>query len=288
LDNLVKLRGIESETFDFKGPEFKNLHEHLCAFANYSSGGYIVLGIEQEKGQSRHLIGFKKVGFDNNKEDWIRNEVNNQMTSVEPTPIVNINFLHDNNQIYPILKIVGEEAERPYFVKTSGKCFIRVGASTSPASRTTVLNLFSNLITKRTDIERLRVCAIFLKEELTYTSKRIRDIIPVETDEKILPVDLSYIKNAALSTEWFLLQNDLLGGHIGVDSLKRGFHSFFHEIEQLNLSINTYNTQYDFESKQKMKHSMRYWEPDHDRYKEAIGFLDKVCIKCTDFLMKIS
>ena len=38
LNSLVNLRDIESETFDFKGPDFKELVNHFCAFANYSKG----------------------------------------------------------------------------------------------------------------------------------------------------------------------------------------------------------------------------------------------------------
>jgi len=139
LNSLVNLRDIESETFDFKGPDFKELANHFCAFANYSKD-YMVLGIKEDKCNG-YPIGFKKVGFDRDREDWVRNEVNNAMVNVEPLLIVNIKHLYDNNRLYPVLNIEGKDVKKPY-----SQFFIRIGASTTPASRTTVLNLYSNLI----------------------------------------------------------------------------------------------------------------------------------------------
>jgi hypothetical protein len=46
--------------------------------------GNIVLGIDEVKDVSGHLIKFKKTGFANNNEDNVRNAVNNAMVSVEP------------------------------------------------------------------------------------------------------------------------------------------------------------------------------------------------------------
>jgi hypothetical protein len=288
LNNLIMLRDIERETFDFKGPDFKKLHEHLCAFANYPVSGFIVIGIEEIK-PAGVAIGFKKIGFEYNKEDWVRNEINNQMANVEPVPKVDINALHDysSGRLFPVLKIEGEEVHRPYFVKGKGQCYVRIGASTTPASRTTVLSLFSNMNAKRTDIERLSSAAGFLKEALTYTCKNIRDIRPANIDARILGVDLTYVKNAALSTEWFLTRNNLLGGHHSINSFTGGFYSFIHDIEKLNSLIDTYNTSQSEEGKQKMKDSMQFWKPEHDEYNKAVGFLNNVIISCNDFISKI-
>jgi predicted HTH transcriptional regulator len=61
LDSLLKIGRIESETFDFKGPDFKELNVDICAMANTSTG-IIVLGISPEK-KSGRVIGYQKVGF---------------------------------------------------------------------------------------------------------------------------------------------------------------------------------------------------------------------------------
>ena len=76
INELIKLRDIESEDFDFKGTDMKNLANHLCAFAN-THGGYLVLGIDEEKNNDV-LMGFKKTGFKTEKEDHIKNEIRNR------------------------------------------------------------------------------------------------------------------------------------------------------------------------------------------------------------------
>lgn len=210
LNSLIKLRDIERETFDFKGVEFKKLYEHIYAFANYPEMGIIVLGIEEDK--PADFV----VGYNSDREDWIRNEINNQMVNVDPLPKVTIKILQDeddNGQLYPILKIEGEAVHSPYFIKNGGQYFVRVDASSSPASRATILYLFSDLVTKRNNVERLRSSAGFLKEGLMHVCKNIRDNDPNDYNEKLLPVDLTYLRNAALPSERFLAENELLGGH---------------------------------------------------------------------------
>jgi hypothetical protein len=284
---LIKIRDIERETFDFKGIEFRGLYQHLCAFANFPISGMMVLGIEEEKSSSGFLKQFSKVGFDVEKEDWVRNEINNQLAHVEPIPKLNIKYLYDDNRIYPVLKIEGEDIHRPYFLKDKGQCYVRIDSSTSPASRTAVLNLFSNLITKRIEVQRLCSAASFLKEALMYTAQNIHDIQPRDMNAKILEVDLTYIRNAALSAEWFLIENNLLGGHINIDSFAGGLYSFLHDIERVNLSIKTHNNYSFVYGKQARKDSViQLWEPGRQKYNEAIGFLDKVLAKCNEYLSK--
>jgi hypothetical protein len=58
LDSLLKIGRIESETFDFKGPDFKELNVDICAMANTSTG-IIVLGISPEK----NLVDVRRQGY---------------------------------------------------------------------------------------------------------------------------------------------------------------------------------------------------------------------------------
>ena len=60
-------------------------------------GGTIVLSIDEVKDQQGHLIKYKKTGFANNKEDNVRNRVNNAMVNVEPIPKVSIRNVSDTN-----------------------------------------------------------------------------------------------------------------------------------------------------------------------------------------------
>ncbi len=280
LERLIKLRDVERESFDFKGPEFEKLYEHLCAFANYPEGGIIVLGIKPIK-PNKVVIGFRKAGF--------RDELNNQMALVNPIPKVTPKILEDksdNNRLYPVLKIEGDEDQRPYLVKKKDgpQCLVRIGASTSPASRATVLYLFSDLIAKRNNVDRLRSSAGFFKEELMHTCENIRDIDPNDEDEKLLQIDLTYLRNAALSTERFLAENELLSGHQNINSFTGGFYSFTRDIDRLNSLINWHNMG-NYAHRKKMKEKkMQYWNPEHNEYNQAVGFLDKIIIRCNEFL----
>lgn len=82
------------------------------------------------------------------------------------------------------------------------------------------------------------------------------------------------------------MQNSLLGGHTTIDSFTGGFYSFLHDIERLNLLINTYNINQFVEGKQKIKNTIRFWEPECDDYNQAAGFLNRAIINCNDFLSK--
>lgn len=45
VNQLVSLKDIESESFDFKSRDIDELYTHICAMAN-TAGGYLVLGVE--------------------------------------------------------------------------------------------------------------------------------------------------------------------------------------------------------------------------------------------------
>lgn len=67
------------------------------------------------------------------------------------------------SKVYPIVQIIGEEIKKPYFETKSWISYIRVGASTSPASRASIIHLFSDIRTK-VETEKLAISAEFLKE----------------------------------------------------------------------------------------------------------------------------
>jgi hypothetical protein len=55
---------------------------------------------------------------------------------------------------------------------------------------------------------------------------------------KIAPIDLNLVKNAMGSVEWFLVDNDLLGGHIETNYIKSDhFYSYLQELELLDIYI---------------------------------------------------
>ena len=100
LNSLVSLRNIESEGFEFKGPEFKELSHHICAMVN-TSGGYIALGVGETRNvKTDHFIGFEKNGFVLGKEQKIECEINNARINVDPDPTMDY-----RNQLLYIIPI---------------------------------------------------------------------------------------------------------------------------------------------------------------------------------------
>lgn len=119
-----------------------------------------------------------------------------------------------------------------------------------------------------------------------YTCKNIKAANSADPDP-ILGVDLTFLKNAAMTSERFLAQNDLLGGHQNIRSLIGGFYSFIHDIERLNLLISTYNLDQGIDRRTMLRKRMDFWEPERQDYSNAIGFLNKIIIKCDQFLSQV-
>jgi len=79
---------IESESFDFKKTEEKEVFTHICAMAN-TSGGYLVLGVDGcTSKKTGSFIAFKKNGFDNDKRKHIETLINNATIHIDPFPKV--------------------------------------------------------------------------------------------------------------------------------------------------------------------------------------------------------
>jgi predicted HTH transcriptional regulator len=154
LDTLLKYRDIERDYFDFKGKILSELDKHVCAMANTITG-ILCLGIKDPASTSPSAV-FTKDGFRIGKEDETLNLINNFVAKVDPIPRVTNKVLNDQNgkHFYVILKVEGSASQRPYMVKDSGQLFVRIGGSTRPASRTTIVNLFINLLERRNGRER--------------------------------------------------------------------------------------------------------------------------------------
>jgi hypothetical protein len=281
LDKLIKLRDIESDTFDFKS-DYKKLSLHLCAFAN-NSFGQMVLGIEELK-KGEVVYGFKKKGFLEDDLNSIQNEINNAMVNVDPAPTVTISVLNENQMVYPIIKIEGENSKKPYFQKGTGTCFVRIGSSSVPASRATILHLFSDIIRRIENVEKLKASAEFLKEMIMYTCEKLEVENYEDPVSRITPLDLSLFKNCTLDTQWFLIENNLYGGHIKDSSSKGGIHSFLYDLELFNIDINIYNTDLGTTRAKIKKRIDLLWKPRSQKYDESLRFLDGLLEKSRIFI----
>jgi hypothetical protein len=155
----------------------------------------------------------------------------------------------------------------------------------------TVINLLSDHIQRKYSILRLRAACRDLEEQIHYTSEDIEKADPREDASIIKPLNLNFIQNSVLDTEWLFLKNDLHGRHINENSIAEGYYSFYNKLERLNLAINTFNQpinpfnqEFFFILREKIKNKeMKFWNPSEDNAKKAILFLEHIITLCNKF-----
>jgi predicted HTH transcriptional regulator len=175
INELLTKRYIESEIFDFK-PNSDDLKWDICAMANNDGGGQLILGIDEDKNECmNYLLGFKKSGFKQGTEDKVNQQIGNNLYEVEPTPKIDPTFIYelDRQTFYVVVQVHGENINKPYFLRGTWQCYMRVGNSSKPASRSIILNLLNNFLERRNSVQRLRVITNFLKESLKSTVEEI-------------------------------------------------------------------------------------------------------------------
>ena len=283
LDELIELRDVESENFDFKGTDLTGIYKTICAMAN-TKGGFLVLGVDENKTDSTTLLGFKKTGFDKGKEDFVNREIRNNIVKIEPLPVITSSNITDGEKFYPVLKIENMIFQKPYFIKEQGVCYVRVGNTSTPASRNVVLSLFANYSEISRNVENLRVSVILLRESLSHTASYIRTLHPT-TSLKATPVDLSLIRGQILNSMNFLLEYNLLGKKI-VGGYEEGITTFLHKIETLNTYINAYNRETDEKLKHDLVGHMWEWGDGGSNYNPTVDFLNRVVVTADEFLSK--
>lgn len=283
LDSLLKYREIERDSFDFKGRKFNKLEIHICAMANTVTG-ILALGVDNPSSSQTAI--FTKNGFQEGEEDQTLNSINNFVAKVDPLPKVTPKILPDqpSRRFYVILKIEGVESQRPYIIKDTAQIFVRIGGSTRPASRTTIANLFLNLIERHNSLRKLRIHCSLLRNELI----RISDIIHTVDNSYtgIIPLlDLQAFKDAGLSAEWFLREQNLLGDIDSTGKITGGLYNNIHELNILNTTIDVFN-------REQMNRGGRYtyfsvvfdkWKPYRNEFKNIISSLEDIIKRCTDF-----
>lgn len=80
-----------------------------------------------------------------------------------------------------------------FVLRNHGQCYIRVGNSSRPASRSVVLNLFGDFIERKTSARKLVAYTEILKEELINVSNDIDHagkFWPGDAIHKIAPLNL--------------------------------------------------------------------------------------------------
>lgn len=279
IDSLLNIPESESEQLDFKR-EVTELTRHICAMAN-TSGGYIVLGIEENK-----TGGFKKIGFSNGEQDDIDLKVGGMRFLIEPIPNITIHYVPQNDRIYPIIQIHEEISKKAFFLRDKGICYIRIGSSSKPAPRSTIMKLFAGSVEYRKNIEHLRASCILLIESLAGTIGYLSSISPKD-QTRPAPIDLTLIRNSMLIAENFLSENELLGKTTR-NNIRYGMTTTLNTLEQLNAQIQVYNTSHEIKIKNEIRvmildSMQRVLAGDIQRIPE---FLKKVITKTDEFLSK--
>ena len=151
------------------------------------------------------------MGFASGSEDNLKNRITSAVLLIDPIPDVDIEPIHEDSgdAFYPIIKIENRNSAKPYFVKSTGQCFIRINESKIRANRSIIFNLFSFSLEQRKNIARLRSSSHLLKQELSRTIDFMGALDPLDLSNTA-PVDLSFMRDAVIATESFLNENNFL------------------------------------------------------------------------------
>lgn len=279
LDQLITYPDIESETFDFKGARLNELEIHICAMAN-TSGGVLVLGVEEPATPGQ---AFNKSGFDQSRKNTILNDIGNYTHKVEPHPKTDTKAIDDtNSKFYVLLKVEKKVTDLPYAIKDKGQFYVRVGASSRPASRNTVLNLFVGIFDKKRDVERLRSSCVATRNSFIQISRIIK-AGNTNSAAKIPILDLTFLKAATIQGEWFLIEKGILG-EIFENGSRSGMYTHLHSLEQMNAYIQGFNETFAPVEKQSILRELTAWGENRAAYNASVPFLEGVIKHCELFL----
>jgi hypothetical protein len=134
-------------------------------------------------------------------------------------------------------------------------------------------------------VRKLQVHCSLLRSELILTAGEINTIDNNYTG--IIPLlDLQAFRDAALSAEWFLSKQNLMGSVDSTGSTTGGLYTNIQELNILNTTIDCFN-------KEQMNRGGRYtsfgqvlnkWKPHRNEFKGIIASLEDIVQRCAKFL----
>lgn len=252
-----------------------------------TNGGIIIVGIDQIKDDKGNVVGYKKTGFDKGKEDAVGLAISHAINNVEPAPLYDSSIIEEDGKFYVVLSIVSTELKKPYFTRNGCQCFVRIGSSSEPASRSTIINLFSNLNQKKAEVEKLRVVVKLVRESLLHTANEIKDV-DIRNHIKVPVIDLAFLRDAAISAEWFLIENKIFGEVGERGEYTEGITSTIYKLDKLNTYIEAWNIEYAENTRRILIRDLREWLPGYANLRSTLEFMDKVTKISTDFIAKYS
>lgn len=118
-----------------------------------------------------------------------------------------------------------------------------------------------------------------------YTSSAI-SAVTWDSVMKVAPIDLVFIKNAIISSESFLRENNLLGEHTGQSSYTEGFNAILHQLQTMNTYIDAYNREITSNGRRELWGQFLSWGVGTTNVTSAINFLDTIIKVSDEFLSK--
>lgn len=285
LEELIKFPGIESERLDFKSREMGDLTQALCAMAN-TNVGMLILGIGEIRENGR-LQGFEKDGWDKGEEDAVNRRIGDHVYNVEPKPNVSFQPLYDSEKFYMVLKVEPVIRNRPYIVRGTGACYVRVGSGSFPASRDTFLSLCKLTIDRTESVLLLQNATKLLVEQLEHIREQSREVtLRTDSSSHFLPeADTGFFQQAGAACMWFLSEYDLLTAKLVAGPERRhGFYSSINFIQELNQSIRRFNMDHGMLRGNNFSIHYTTWEARHMQW--IINYLTRLIEAAQDFVTR--
>jgi len=271
INSLSNITNLESDKIECKREMNDDLAKHICAMSN-TSGGFIIIGLDQKN------HGFDKIGLSDTTEDKIMLHIGNAQVCIDPIPKISINCIEKEGKLYPIIQTHEESSKKPFFVRNTGVCHIRIGNSTRPAPRDTIMKLFSSLDLKK-EIKYLRASVLMVKDSLV---DNIGYIGSISTKDVTCPstIDVSFFKDAVMRNQSFLIENDLYG-EITEHSRRIGVVTLLQTLDKLNMQIKAYSLSQDVDTKKKIKYLVTDERSSlKSDISEISGLIDELVSKC--------
>lgn len=280
IDMLPTAPGAESETLEYKREISRNsLPKAICAMAN-TSGGFIVIGIEELKNSDEEVINYVKKGINGNPDELVR-IINDFNSNIDPWPEIKVRDIKYKDDIYIVIQIIEQISSKPFFLKSENRCYVRISNSSRPATRHIIGNLFAGTEYKK-NISLLKSSIILLKNQLKETMYYI-NAISIKDLSFPAPVDLSIIKMSAVNNQEFLIENELFGEYYD-NGLSHGIVTVIQTIEKLNVYLKQYNRR-DVNDKELIKNFLTKQPFVLAReICEVDEILDKIVVACKEYI----
>lgn len=244
----------------------------------------MVLGIGQDEKNGR--LRFVKEGWTKGKEDEVNKTISDHVYQVEPIPNARFLPLDDvDGKFFMLLRVEPVIKDRPYILKGKGACYMRVGNSSFPANRDTIIALCKQTTDMITSIQMLKTITLVLGEQLNHIDEQA-EIISHKRDASayfIPELNLEqFIQTASLSIR-FMTEHDLIDSNLVSGPERRhGFYTTINHLQELNGAIKRFNSDHSSQRGEHFSRYYPYWRSQH--YQWILGYFDRINEDALNFL----